>query len=113
MTSFKEQLTLQATEIDELQRMIRNYRADGPSRKTIRYLEDKKKTFAELFNTIKNNHAVLTKNKPNDDQEYFKRGTFDSLKKLYESTQENIAQRLKETIAGTSLDAGRWTSTKA
>lgn len=56
MTSFIKILQEQATEIDELQRLIRNYKSDGPSRKNERYLTDKRRTFADIFDVIKQNH---------------------------------------------------------
>lgn len=42
-------LQKQKTEVDELKRLLQNYRKDGSDRKTPKYLADKTKTFGEYF----------------------------------------------------------------
>lgn len=96
MEEFKSRLLEQRTEIDELQRLIRNYGKDGEDRKNKRYLDDKLKTFAEYFTLIKANHAILSVNKPDDKQAYFTEKTFENIEALYSATIENIQQRLEK-----------------
>lgn len=95
MFAFKDQLAVHSTEIDELQRLIRNYKAGGPSWKTKRYLNDKEATFAESFRTIKLNHKQLIKEKRlNDNQDHFEKKTYEELEKLYLSALEKIENRV-------------------
>lgn len=112
MTTFKDLLKIQITEIDELQRLIRNYKADGPSRKTERYLVDKRNTFAELFRVITSNNTTLERGEPDNDQDYFNKKVYEAIQKLYDSIKIDIDERLNEhektksavpsTIASTS-----------
>lgn len=74
-------LMSQKTEIDELYRLIRNYKADGPTRKILRYLDDKLATFDELFRVIKNNDDELAE-VVDDEQPYTKRTNFRKNKKF-------------------------------
>lgn len=61
MSNIKELLSAQSLEIDELQRLIRNYKSDGPDRKTPRYLNDKLKTFEEMYIVISTNNEKIIK----------------------------------------------------
>lgn len=50
-------LNSQKIEVDELNRLIRNYKKDSnETRKTKRYLEDNLKTYSDAFATIENLH---------------------------------------------------------
>lgn len=88
-----ELLTAQATEIDELNRIIRNYKADGPTRKTTRYLKDKLRTFDDAYNVISANHDIII-SKIEDNQPYIVEKTFETLTEKYIATREDILQRL-------------------
>lgn len=89
-------LNKQKTEIDELNRLIKNYNADGPTRKTEKYLRDKILTFPEAFRVIQENHDHINelRETAHDDQPYFKENTFEKLKEKYEKTMANIHERL-------------------
>lgn len=96
----------QKTEIDELNRLIKNYRADGPTRKTERYLNDKIATFGELFRTIENNEKDIQeiRSPRHDNQPYFANNTFVAIKLAYETILTDISTRLN-AIKGASIGA--------
>lgn len=90
-------LTEQKTEIDELNRLIKNYKADGPTRKTERYLTDKCATFPELFRVIEENDTAIQElREPRyETQSYFLDETFGKLKAAYEKVMDDIKSRLE------------------
>lgn len=91
----------QKVEIDELFRLMKNYGSDGSSRKTKPYLQDKARTFPEMFRVIQNLDAEINaiKGAADDEQPYFKEKTFQLLKKKYEKAMNNINERLRELNA--------------
>lgn len=94
----EELLNAQKIEVDELNRLIRNYGKDGDERKTKRYLEDKLKTFSEAFNVIGGNNQKiipLYDHSKHANQPYFKEKTFAKIKGSYEAAKTDILERLK------------------
>lgn len=82
----EELLKQQRTEVDELTRLICNYKKDGPERKTERYLADKINTFDECIRIIrKNDEEIQNLRKPVDETI--------SLKKLSIKLQRNMMRR--------------------
>ncbi|XP_055308589.1 uncharacterized protein LOC129572612 [Sitodiplosis mosellana] len=94
MSNVTDLLSAQATEIDELHKLIRNYGKDGPDRKTPRYLNDKIDTFDELFKIISKNHEEIMKS-VNTNQPYVKEKTYDTIKAKYEATRKDIMERIQ------------------
>lgn len=92
----EELLSTQRTEIDELNRLIRNYKSDGSVRKTERYLIDKVKTFSEFFRIIEEKDTKIQELKlpMHDTQPYFVQKTFETLKKLYSDIMIDIESKL-------------------
>lgn len=95
----EELLKNQKIEVDELLRLIRNYNSDSKSRKTERYLKDKLATFPELYRVIEENNTTINNLKQPGDEEqpYFKAGTFDQLDRLYQKAISDIRERLLAT----------------
>lgn len=97
MTTFKALLAIQSTEIDLLQRLIRNFGKDGPARKDLDYLKEKQLLFAEKFQRISINNTTLERTKKTDcDQDYFKKDVFDDIKLLYMSVEDQIKLKIGE-----------------
>ncbi|XP_031636180.1 uncharacterized protein LOC116349066 [Contarinia nasturtii] len=92
--SKQELLSSQAIEIDELQRLIRNYRKDRQFRKTERYLQDKKLTFSDMFKTIRENNEKL-EDFYDERQPYFSEKTFEKIETLFYSVMDDINRQLK------------------
>lgn len=107
----EELLKRQKIEIDELNRVIRNYNADGPSRKHKNYLLDKAATFPEMFRVIKENDEEINtlKEPSHSDQPYFKENTFKAIQEIFEKAMLNIKERLRvlddPTISSSSAKA--------
>lgn len=93
MAEFKQLLLTQKTEIDELQRLMRNYEHDSPCRKNMKYLKDKVKTFGDLYRVINANNDELEKGRTADEP-YFKDDIFNQLRKRVESIMLDIKQRI-------------------
>lgn len=93
----EELLKRQKIEIDELNRVIRNYNADGPTRKHKKYLLDKAATFPEMFSVIKENDEQINalKEPSHDEQPYFKEKTFKAIKESFERVMGNVEERLQ------------------
>ncbi|XP_031635226.1 uncharacterized protein LOC116348388, partial [Contarinia nasturtii] len=98
-------LVQQSAEISELNRLIRNYKADGPQRKTKKYLDDKVLTFNELFRVISENNKKL-QSFYDENQPYFSEKTFEKIKQCFDSVMIDIYERLKviQCSAGGSKD---------
>lgn len=93
MSNIRELLNAQSIEIDDLNRLIKNYHKDSPERKTVRYLRDKLKTFDEIFAAITNyNKQIVTEIDVN--QPYVREQTYEKIKKYYEDTRKDIIRRL-------------------
>lgn len=86
----------QRIEVDELLRLLRNYNADGPTRKTEKYLKDKLQTFPEIFRVISENNKAINdlKDQSHDEQPYFKQATFQNVEKNYMRVIADINSRL-------------------
>ena len=106
-----ELLLAQKTEIDELVRLMRNYNKDANDRKTKRYLLDKKKTFDEIFRVIAENHKKLIPY-ATDSQPYFQLDSYEAVKRMYESTINNVNARLKAMEEAESSDINESSSAK-
>lgn len=107
MATLNELLVLQGTEFDELQRLIRNYKADGSSRKTKRYNIDKLTTFPEMFKSIKAHDTKIRELNdvlPNANEPYFKEKTFEKFEDLYNSVIADLKKRLTEFEPITNAD---------
>lgn len=90
-------LNTQKIEVDELQRLIKNYSNDDSERKQKRYLEDKIRTYEESFNVIKrNNREIVSLFDPSkhSSQPYFKEKIFEKIQSLYEWANNDILTRL-------------------
>lgn len=88
-------LSQQRTLITELNRVLRNYRCDGPDRKTKAYLEEKLKKFGDLFAQIRRNDDKLN---PFIDhgQPYWAENMFANVDDLYRKVNNDILKRLSE-----------------
>lgn len=105
MATFKDLLAVQKTEIDLLQRLIRNFGKDGKERKTLDYLEEKQVLFTEKYQRISINNTTLERTKPTDcDQDYFNKNVFDEIRLLYMSVHEQIKTKIAE-LEQSSLNA--------
>lgn len=93
----EEFLKQQKTEIDELDRLIRNFKKDGEERKTIRYLKDKKAPWPELFKLIKDVDEKIQplREAKYESQPYFADGTFQKISIAYENAMRDIEKRLQ------------------
>lgn len=92
-------LKVQKTEVDELNRLIRNYKADGASRKTERYLKDKLSTFTESFRVISDNEdeiQLIKSERDEREQPYFVENTFQCLEQAYDQVMADIKKRLQQ-----------------
>lgn len=91
-------LKQQRTEIDDLNRMISNYKKDSVARKTTKYLLDKKLTFGELIRVIKeNDNEIQGLREPKfESQAYFTDDTFKKINELYKISLKDIEERLQE-----------------
>lgn len=89
-------LRSQKTEIDELNRIIANYKKDSPDRKTERYLNDKKATFTEAFRVIKDHDGQIQylREPKFNNQPYFTEQTFEKMNDLYLKTITDIDYHL-------------------
>lgn len=116
----EELLQKQKTEVDELTRVLKNYSADGPSRKNGKYLKDKLSTFPELFRMIQENDQEIDKLRQplHEEQPYFKKAVFSKLELMYEKTMTDIHKRIADLAnpldmsASSSLTATSQTSDK-
>lgn len=98
MSTMENLLQNQKTEIDQLLRLIENYKKDGGVRKHERYLKDKLETFNECYRVIKENNEIIEESrKPTDiDQPYFTQNTFVDLTKKYDWAILDVRTRLNE-----------------
>lgn len=94
-------LEQQRVSIDELTRIIRNFRKDGSSRKTEKYLQSKRNELDAIWEQISKRHSEIEYNR---DQPYFIEQTFDKCGEIYDEAITDIdclLEALKESSTGT------------
>lgn len=97
----------QKTDVDELNRVIRNYKSDGSSRKNERYLRDKQRSFTDLFKRICEKDGIIQSEvaiTPDPSQPYFTEDTFNAISKLYSEIMEDITKRQLVFKAALNID---------
>lgn len=94
----EELLQNQKTEVHELLRMLSNYSKDGSDRKNEKYLEDKVKTFGEIFQVIRRNDEEIQKIREpsHESQPYFVQDTYKKTVKVYELTMADVNANLQK-----------------
>lgn len=89
-----ELLKAQKTNLSELERLFRNYKKDGQSRKTETYLREKHDEIDYLWSEIEENDKILRQlhliNQP-----YFQNKSFDTAQSVYKSFIDDICKRIK------------------
>lgn len=94
MTTMEQLLRIQKADIDDLNRLLKNYGSDGPTRKTKEYLQEKQEIFSTAIAKIRRQHDRLDAFY-SEDQPYWKEKTFAKIDALYEKVASNIVERLK------------------
>lgn len=96
----EELLQNQKTEIDEFLRMLSNYRKNGSDRKTEKYLNDKVKTFGEVFQVISRNDEEIQniRESSHESQPYFVQKTYEKTVEDYEKTMADVDARLQKIM---------------
>lgn len=79
--------------IAELDRLLRNYKHDGPSRKTKPYLQEKLTIYGELFAKIRRNDEKLDPFVSHSNT-YWAEKMFDKISNTYEKVRDDIEKRL-------------------
>lgn len=89
-------LQSQKIEIDELSRWISNYKKDSAERKSLRYLEDKERTFTEAFRVISDNDEKIQnlREAKYESQPYFIEDTFKNVKMAFDKVIADVHDRL-------------------
>lgn len=105
-------LKKQKTEVDELNRLISNYKRDGGDRKHERYLNDKKSTFGEMFRVIKEIDDEIQKlREPKyETQPYFEAKTFEKIDEVFTKVMEDVEKRLEAINQPLDLNSGAKTT---
>lgn len=102
----EELLRKQKTEVDELNRLLRNYKSDGPDRKKEDYLREETQSYMELYRIIRENHEMIQEQrKPShDSQQYFTKRTFEAITSTYEQVMADARSRLDAIKQKSPLD---------
>ncbi|KAF9407675.1 hypothetical protein HW555_012378 [Spodoptera exigua] len=95
MNNLNEIISRQETIFNNLKQISINYKKDGPSRKTLEYLEERLSRLNTNWEKFVFNHQQLEKSGATDIQ-YFVDDVFNNTKKMYEDVLQDILKRKAE-----------------
>lgn len=93
--NISEIISRQETIFNNLKQISINYKKDGPSRKTLEYLEERLSRLNTNWEKFVFNHQQLEKSGISDNQ-YFVNDVFNKTKKMYEDVLQDILKRKAE-----------------